>query len=150
MHRLTHVPSSFLRENKIFSEEVSHAQGVSHAVKLARRKLQISQSKLDMHRVFHVQSSLFRESCNFFEADFTFTCCLRHSQVCSEEIAVFSEHTSHAQVVSCAVKFATKALQYSRTKLHKRRVSHVQSSVCLLYTSPSPRDQRGSRMPSSA
>ena len=25
-----------------------------------------------------------------------------------------------------------------------------QGSVCLLYTSPSPRDQRGSRMPSSA
>ena len=27
---------------------------------------------------------------------------------------------------------------------------HAQSSPCLLYTSPSPRDQRGSRMPSSA
>ena len=26
----------------------------------------------------------------------------------------------------------------------------VQSLICLLYTSPSPRDQRGSRMPSSA
>ena len=26
----------------------------------------------------------------------------------------------------------------------------TQSSICLLYTSPSPRDQRGSRMPSSA
>ena len=26
----------------------------------------------------------------------------------------------------------------------------TESSVCLLYTSPSPRDQRGSRMPSSA
>ena len=26
----------------------------------------------------------------------------------------------------------------------------VNSDVCLLYTSPSPRDQRGSRMPSSA
>ena len=26
----------------------------------------------------------------------------------------------------------------------------VLSTVCLLYTSPSPRDQRGSRMPSSA
>ena len=26
----------------------------------------------------------------------------------------------------------------------------VRSSSCLLYTSPSPRDQRGSRMPSSA
>ena len=25
-----------------------------------------------------------------------------------------------------------------------------QSMICLLYTSPSPRDQRGSRMPSSA
>ena len=27
---------------------------------------------------------------------------------------------------------------------------HVQDNCCLLYTSPSPRDQRGSRMPSSA
>ena len=26
----------------------------------------------------------------------------------------------------------------------------TQSDICLLYTSPSPRDQRGSRMPSSA
>ena len=29
-------------------------------------------------------------------------------------------------------------------------VSHDQATNCLLYTSPSPRDQRGSRMPSSA
>ena len=29
-------------------------------------------------------------------------------------------------------------------------LSIVDSGVCLLYTSPSPRDQRGSRMPSSA
>ena len=28
--------------------------------------------------------------------------------------------------------------------------STAESIVCLLYTSPSPRDQRGSRMPSSA
>ena len=27
---------------------------------------------------------------------------------------------------------------------------HVEAEICLLYTSPSPRDQRGSRMPSSA
>ena len=26
----------------------------------------------------------------------------------------------------------------------------VNTNICLLYTSPSPRDQRGSRMPSSA
>ena len=32
----------------------------------------------------------------------------------------------------------------------KRRVLLAQAIVCLLYTSPSPRDQRGSRMPSSA
>ena len=29
-------------------------------------------------------------------------------------------------------------------------LSHASSTACLLYTSPSPRDQRGSRMPSSA
>ena len=32
----------------------------------------------------------------------------------------------------------------------KNGYSAVQIGVCLLYTSPSPRDQRGSRMPSSA
>ena len=41
---------------------------------------------------------------------------------------------------------------YSTT--HNKRVNHgmllVLSYLCLLYTSPSPRDQRGSRMPSSA
>ena len=31
-----------------------------------------------------------------------------------------------------------------------RNAAKRQGSVCLLYTSPSPRDQRGSRMPSSA
>jgi len=29
-------------------------------------------------------------------------------------------------------------------------ISQVEAETCLLYTSPSPRDQRGSRMPSSA
>ena len=32
----------------------------------------------------------------------------------------------------------------------KDTVLMVQNNICLLYTSPSPRDQRGSRMPSSA
>ena len=29
-------------------------------------------------------------------------------------------------------------------------IDRVETTICLLYTSPSPRDQRGSRMPSSA
>ena len=36
-------------------------------------------------------------------------------------------------------------MSYSVGQLHKYAVN-----LCLLYTSPSPRDQRGSRMPSSA
>ena len=31
-----------------------------------------------------------------------------------------------------------------------QRLGIARSTLCLLYTSPSPRDQRGSRMPSSA
>ena len=34
-------------------------------------------------------------------------------------------------------------------RMRKRRLHHV-SNICLLYTSPSPRDKRQSRMPSSA
>ncbi|WP_460379464.1 hypothetical protein [Staphylococcus aureus] len=47
-----------------------------------------------------------------------------------------SEPTRHAQI-SYAV-FCLKKLNIKRTK------------ICLLYTSPSPRDMRRSRMPSSA
>ena len=36
------------------------------------------------------------------------------------------------------------------SKYHFHRVFHAYIGTCLLYTSPSPRDQRGSRMPSSA
>ena len=32
----------------------------------------------------------------------------------------------------------------------RERIANQQAERCLLYTSPSPRDQRGSRMPSSA
>ena len=35
-------------------------------------------------------------------------------------------------------------------KLNQDQFAFEEFSVCLLYTSPSPRDQRGSRMPSSA
>ena len=38
----------------------------------------------------------------------------------------------------------TKVLKITREKIK------LEDSACLLYTSPSPRDQRGSRMPSSA
>ena len=34
--------------------------------------------------------------------------------------------------------------------LEKYNIQIISSGGCLLYTSPSPRDQRGSRMPSSA
>ena len=38
------------------------------------------------------------------------------------------------------------ALEFSEKLIEKG----IQPIICLLYTSPSPRDQRGSRMPSSA
>ena len=41
-------------------------------------------------------------------------------------------------------------LRYGQVKELARRLSIKPFHICLLYTSPSPRDQRGSRMPSSA
>ena len=37
-----------------------------------------------------------------------------------------------------------------RVQEQKRKMEEESREICLLYTSPSPRDQRGSRMPSSA
>ena len=41
-------------------------------------------------------------------------------------------------------------LREAEIKEGKKQAIIDNASVCLLYTSPSPRDQRGSRMPSSA
>ena len=42
-----------------------------------------------------------------------------------------------------------EALDFSAI-INEKRGQHLPGTRCLLYTSPSPRDQRGSRMPSSA
>ena len=49
---------------------------------------------------------------------------------------------------SCAVVAIEDPDEASRTA--RRELADGHRLVCLLYTSPSPRDQRGSRMPSSA
>ena len=59
--------------------------------------------------------------------------------------------------INGAKKFATApavvlSLWRIANRVWRRRIApeKAQRNVCLLYTSPSPRDQRGSRMPSSA
>ena len=43
-----------------------------------------------------------------------------------------------------------KAEEWTQSFILDAKSGFTQGTVCLLYTSPSPRDQRGSRMPSSA
>ena len=45
-----------------------------------------------------------------------------------------------------------KSREQFESRTHKRLIDIIEPTpqTCLLYTSPSPRDQRGSRMPSSA
>ena len=65
-----------------------------------------------------------------------------------EKIANDLAATGDASVVN-----ALRALQNGNLKFKKGDkavVIHDKDNNCLLYTSPSPRDQRGSRMPSSA
>ena len=53
-------------------------------------------------------------------------------------------------VVGDAIAFRSLPFPVLRTFVRRVVGVHIRSSHCLLYTSPSPRDQRGSRMPSSA
>ena len=62
--------------------------------------------------------------------------------------------------IFCEIASMARARGYTvKVLVHRRElveqtadpsVQTIQSWICLLYTSPSPRDQRGSRMPSSA
>ena len=58
-------------------------------------------------------------------------------QVGSEDIKCFEDY----KTARAFAKLMSQSYQY---------VHFYEERVCLLYTSPSPRDQRGSRMPSSA
>ena len=56
------------------------------------------------------------------------------------------EYAVAGALVAAAVALAFQGLGTAVTT----NIETLTSIVCLLYTSPSPRDQRGSRMPSSA
>ena len=69
---------------------------------------------------------------------------------------------SARQAVSAMSAGQITAVEYAQSLLERAEAhstlnafvtlenEHVLAEACLLYTSPSPRDQRGSRMPSSA
>ena len=63
------------------------------------------------------------------------------------EIQIFEDLT-YANNLSADIKRKYKKLVQSEASLSSYSYRHLY--FCLLYTSPSPRDQRGSRMPSSA
>ena len=60
--------------------------------------------------------------------------------------AIFEKHNDKNLTLNVAVQLALICRYYERIGDHAVNIGER----CLLYTSPSPRDQRGSRMPSSA
>ena len=59
---------------------------------------------------------------------------------------VFSAVDGEEEVVEFEAKFSN----FGELDEESRAQVEALENICLLYTSPSPRDQRGSRMPSSA
>ena len=55
-----------------------------------------------------------------------------------------------AEMLAIAQAFANSSTKPKRSVIFLSVTAEEQGLLCLLYTSPSPRDQRGSRMPSSA
>ena len=53
-------------------------------------------------------------------------------------------------IATFAVCMAISGIVISRVATANQRIAHLANHDCLLYTSPSPRDKRQSRMPSSA
>ena len=64
-----------------------------------------------------------------------------------ESIKVPQLHSKYHEILNNLILLRTKAQKIQKSVRHER---YEYYSGCLLYTSPSPRDQSGSRMPSSA
>ena len=71
-----------------------------------------------------------------------------------ERIVVVEGYMDVIALAQHGIHYAVATLGTSTSETHLERLFRLVSEVvfcfCLLYTSPSPRDQRGSRMPSSA
>ena len=59
-------------------------------------------------------------------------------------------HVVHAHISGKMRKNYIRILRGDRVTVELTPYDLTKGRICLLYTSPSPRDQRGSRMPSSA
>ena len=67
----------------------------------------------------------------------------------------FAGASTRSLAEACGVNIGTLAYHFGNKEGLYHAVidqvyTHILACLCLLYTSPSPRDQRGSRMPSSA
>ena len=70
----------------------------------------------------------------------------RRKQVDAERAAAEAERRRH----QVEAERAAAERRAQKEKVDEERAAAERAEACLLYTSPSPRDQRGSRMPSSA
>ena len=68
----------------------------------------------------------------------------------SELSSLASDHELQAAAVISAVGSLSKVSLRFANRPETTELDGKHEIICLLYTSPSPRDQRGSRMPSSA
>ena len=66
----------------------------------------------------------------------------------SDDIATLIEKSIDSEIKLCTSPISITNINYIIGRLENKNKADLKT--CLLYTSPSPRDQRGSRMPSSA
>ena len=82
------------------------------------------------------------------------------NQLCAGDAATAESRLKTARILSWAGRYGEAEALFDKlltedpgnldVLVARGSLHYYQSELCLLYTSPSPRDQRGSRMPSSA
>ena len=74
----------------------------------------------------------------------------RRAESCDQVVADISAAGGSAETMACHIGDMDNIAETFAKIKQKHEKLDVLVNNCLLYTSPSPRDQRGSRMPSSA
>ena len=67
-----------------------------------------------------------------------------------KKVSLVTPNIPEAEILTETKIISVEDMIYAANKLMEFGAKNVLIKGCLLYTSPSPRDQRGSRMPSSA
>ena len=153
------LPTKQPEETLVSKEETQRYQAITgsvmHLAQILRYDIMYSSGQLvrAMSRPAKVHMSAAKHLLRYLAGttDFTIVCKKGGFKLTAFSDSNWGNNADNGKSTSCHIMMLSRAPVSLKSGVQSlTAMSTMEAELCLLYTSPSPRDQRGSRMPSSA